>query len=429
MNKSLWGVLLLILILTQGKSVCSSRSDFWRQAIAQSSSLEMFFAEHYACQSYFYPSLTTAERLYFDTVTYPKGVGKLAYQNRWRVMSLMGRDERFFRAFPQFNNYFATHYRNITPQQLGCFAQTHHLNPTIEREQFFDALQKNHQFNHVAYLYPLIRWSYMNHGRDMALSQERVAYAERIFGVHRGEVGDKGQFARYIALFDGAYQEIAESMASRLGIEALEAYKVLVILTYLESRGNLFAVSKTGAMGPLQLTLHYYMMYGMPNNPFDPKSSLAKLANKFIHYHRMGHSLDASVIAYKSGSLQKCQEGMAYRGDVDCRYYADFKRYFRAMRSLQSKEAISRYLTGKSYFLGVERLRRRENPRTLGAYEPYQYAVLKKGVHHLHAQRGRLLSGGDFDSLGRMRRSEIYRLQERYGRDHIGVISDKKVCY
>jgi len=39
------------------------------------------------------------------------------------------------------------------------------------------------------------------------------------------------------------------------------------------------AISKTGAFGPLQLTMHYYMLYGTPNNPFNPKSSLIKLAN------------------------------------------------------------------------------------------------------------------------------------------------------
>ncbi len=97
----------------------------------------------------------------------------------------------------------------------------------------------------------------------------------------------------------------------------------MVILTFLESRGNLFAISKTGAFGPLQLTMHYYMLYGTPNNPFNPKSSLIKLANKFIYYHRTGKSIDESVIAYKSGSLSKCQD-IDVVDDVDCRYFSRF---------------------------------------------------------------------------------------------------------
>jgi len=197
----------------------------------------------------------------------------------------------------------------------------------------------------------------------------------------------------------------------------------------LESRGNIFAASTTGAFGPTQLTLHYYMMYGEPNNPFSVKGSLAKLANKFVHYHRIGKSIDASVVAYKSGSLSKCQDGQ-HRNDVDCRYYNDYKRYMREMAHLSSRSDIAKHLTGNSYFSnGLKRLKRVKNRHDLKDYEPYQYAVLKGGTLRDRSQKSQYLNGNYFNSLGRMKRSEIYELQDRFGVRNVGVISDKKVCY
>jgi len=38
------------------------------------------------------------------------------------------------------------------------------------------------------------------------------------------------------------------------------------------------------------------------------------------------------------------------------------------------------------------------------------------------------MDGVRFKSLGKMKRSDIYKLQDRYGASQIGVVSDKKVC-
>jgi len=406
---------------------CSQERSVWQTKIANSASLERFFMNHYACQKHFYKHLSTAQKIYFDTVVYPNGLNKTAYQNRWSAM--LSDDKEFFKTFNFFNNYFIQHHNSVTTKELSCFQQQQGLTFSGSKNGFYHQLAKEGRLYDVGYLYPLIRWAYVHNGVDMQLSRERVQKAEKAFGIKKGKVGDNEQFARFIALFDEEYESVAKALAEALSVSKVEAYKLLVILTYLESRGNIFAVSTTGAFGPTQLTLHYYMMYGEPNNPFSVKGSLAKLANKFVHYHRIGKSIDASVIAYKSGSLRKCQNGQ-HANDADCRYYHAYKRYRREMAHLSSKSDIAKALTGKSYFgNGLKQLKRVKNLHGLRYYEPYQYAVLKGDTLRSQAQRSQYLNGGYFNSLGRMKRSDIYELQDRFGVRNVGVISDKKVCY
>jgi len=395
--------------------------------ISQSQSLEQFFIDNYSCKKEFYKSLNGSEKIYFDTVLYPYGLNKSQYVNRWLAIAYS--DKNFFNKFTFFNNYFFTHKSSITTHQLHCFEKQQGFEEPVQKAEFYRELSKRKMMNDVSYLYPLIRWSYENSGIDMSLSAKRVKSAEKIFGIKKGKIGDNEQFARYIALFNLEYNAVSSELSQKTGISKLDAYKLLVILTYLESRGNIFAVSSTGAFGTLQLTMHFYMMYGEPNNPFNPKSSIIKLANKFIHYNRIGKSLDASVIAYKSGSLLKCQDSSSIE-DVDCRYYNDFKRYMYGMRGISTKSEISRYLTGKYYISSkLDSLNRSRNPNGIKHYEPYQYAILKGNILQNQSKNSMYISGGYFKSLGKMKRSEIYSLQDRYGVSQIGVISDKKVCY
>jgi hypothetical protein len=426
--KKIFKKLLMVLSLTGLLLAnCSQKRSVWQRKIAQSASLERFFMNHYTCQKSFYKHLSTAQKIYFDTVVYPNGLNETAYKNRWRAM--LFDDKAFFKTFTFFNNYFSKHHNSVTSKELSCFQRQKGLTFSGSKNRFYHQLAQKDKLHDVSYLYPLIRWAYVHNGVDMQLSRERVQKAQRAFGMHQGKVGDNEQFARFIALFDEEYESVAKALAMALTVSKLKAYKLLVILTYLESRGNIFAVSTTGAFGPTQLTLHYYMMYGEPNNPFSVKGSLAKLANKFVHYHRIGKSIDASVIAYKSGSLRKCQNGQ-HPNDADCRYYHAYKRYMQEMAHLSSKHDIVKKLTGKSYFSnGLKHLNRAKNPYGLRDYEPYQYAVLKGGTLRERAQKSQYLNGGYFNSLGRMKRSDIYELQDRFGVRHVGVVSDKKVCY
>lgn len=406
---------------------CSNQKSVWQSKIANSSAIELFFMKNFECQEHFYRHLTTAQKIYFDTVLYPKSLNKEAYVNRWKAM-LMD-DKAFFKQFTFFNNYFIKHHAKVTPQEFACFKKQKGFIQPISQNQFYHELAGRDMLYDVSYLYPLIRWAYLHNGVDMVLSRERVTKAEQTFGIKKGKVGDKEQFARFIALFSSEYESVAMHLATALNISQTKAYKLLLVITYLESRGNIFAVSTTGAFGPTQLTLHYYMMYGEPNNPFSVKASLVKLANKFVHYHRIGKSLDSSVIAYKSGSLSKCQNGFNNH-DVDCRYYNDYKRYMREMNLMFSQSEISQYLTGRSYFHeGLEQLNRSKNLKGLKDYEPYQYAVLKGNTLANQAQQSKYLKRGYFNSLGKMKRSEIYELQDQFGARNIGVTSDKNVCY
>ncbi len=424
MNKKIITLLILTLNIYAN---CSNSNRFWTNKLADSKSLEQFFIDNYSCKREFYKSLNSVQKIYFDTVLYPYGLTKRQYINRW--LAIVYNDKSFFKKFRFFNNYFATHKNNITTHQLNCFQKRRGFKEYINKEIFYRELSKRGMINNVSYLYPLIRWSYQNSGIDMRLSAKRVEAGERTFGIKRGKIGNSEQFARYIALFNREYSEVAIELSKNSTISKLDAYKLLVILTYLESRGNIFATSSTGAFGPLQLTMHYYMMYGEPNNPFNPKSSIIKLANKFVYYNKIGKSLDASVIAYKSGSLTKCQDEVNSQ-DVDCRYYNDFKRYMYGMEGLTRHSDISKYLTGKSYISKkLDSLKRARNPDGLKYYEPYQYAVLKGGVLRDRALNSIYMSGEVFKSLGKMKRSDIYYLQNRYGANKIGVISDKKVCY
>ncbi len=427
MKKVISTIFLLFLFSQFVLAICSNNKMVWQNKIANSNSIEQFFLNNASCQNYFYKHLTTAQKIYFDTVLYPKNLDIRAYKNRWRAM--LADDRAFFKEFTFFNNYFTKHHTSVTQREFSCFQRQRGFASLVSQNSFYHELAKRGMLHDVSYLYPLIRWAYVHNGVDMQLSRERVQKAERVFGIERGKVGDLEQYARFIALFDDEYEAVAQELATALGVSPIKAYKLLAVITFLESRGNIFALSSTGAFGPTQLTLHYYMMYGEPNNPFSVKASLVKLANKFVHYHHIGKSLDASVIAYKSGSLSKCQDGRN-RNDVDCRYYNDYKRYMREMRFMTNKHDISRHLSGRSYFYkALKSLKRVKNLKGLKDYEPYQYAVLKGNTLSYQAQKSQYLDGGYFNSLGKMKRSEIYKLQNQYGSHNIGVVSDKKVCY
>jgi len=422
-------IIILVLFLVQGLYAhCSNSIGYWKSKIKKSGTIEEFFIDNYECQNNFYKALDTPQKIYFDTVLYPRGLNKNQYTNRWLAM-LIQNDNDFFKRFPFFNNYFAIHKDSITTRQLQCFQKQKGFPNPVSKSKFYYELHKRGMDNDVKYLYPLIRWAYLNSGIDMGLSAKRVKTARSIFGINIGKIGDNKQFARYIALFDREYDYVANYLSNNINIPKIEAYKLLVILTYLESRGNIFALSSTGAFGPLQLTMHYYMMYGQPNNPFNPKSSLIKLANKFIYYNRIGKSLDSSVIAYKSGSLQKCQNNFGVN-DVDCRYYYDYKKYMYNMKDLNSKGAISKYLTGKSYMYPLlYSLTRAINLYSAKQYEPYQYALVRGNILDNRIRNTLYIDGGYFKSLGKMKRSDIYKLQDIYGSSQIGIVSDKKVCY
>ncbi|HHB94132.1 MAG TPA: hypothetical protein ENK88_03215 [Campylobacterales bacterium] len=422
-------IVLTIMIIGQTLHAgCTTSKRYWQNQIQKSKVLEKFFINNYECQQDFYRALDNSQKIYFDTIIYPKGLNKKQYTNRWLAM-LLENDGDFFKRFPFFNNYFAIHKNNITTRQLQCFQRQRGFPQAVAKSKFYNEINRRGMSNDVNYLYPLIRWSYLNSGIDMSLSAKRVEIAQKIFGITKSKIGDNEQFARYIALFDMEYNYVSNYLAKNLNIPSIEAYKLLVILTYLESRGNVFALSSTGAFGPLQITMHYYMMYGQPNNPFNPKSSLIKLANKFIYYNKIGKSLDTSVIAYKSGSLQKCQDNLNIN-DVDCKYYHDYKQYLYGMRGINRKSEISRYLTGKSYrYPALNRINRARNMYSAKQYEPYQYAVLKGDILLRGARDSLYMDGTHFKSLGQMKRSDIYKLQHRYGANQIDVVSDKKVCY
>jgi hypothetical protein len=427
MKKILHNILLLLVLSELLLATCSKSNAAWQYKIQNSTSIEAFFINNASCQQSFYKSLSTAQKIYFDTVLYPSNLGTVAYKNRWKAMLVDDKD--FFKEFNFFNNYFTKHHAKVSKKEFSCFQKQKGFISSVSQNNFYHELAKRDMLHDVSYLYPLIRWAYVHNGVDMRLSRERVQKSETLFGIRKGKVGDKEQYARFIALFENEYTSVANSLSQALNISKIKAYKLLLVITYLESRGNIFAVSSTGAFGPTQLTLHYYMMYGEPNNPFSVKASLIKLANKFVHYHRIGKSLDSSVIAYKSGSLSKCQNGQN-NSDVDCRYFNDYKRYIAEMNLMSTKENISRHLTGKSYFSkSLNALKRSKNIHDLKYYEPYQYAILKGNTLRNRAQKSQYLKAGYFNSLGKMKRSDIYELQDKFGIRNIGVISDKKVCY
>jgi len=422
-------ITLLVSILLLGSQIfakCPISKEYWRKKIEKSPTIEQFFIDNYSCKRQFYSALSSPEKLYFDTILYPFNLTKRQYINRW--LATTSSDILFFKRFKFFNNYFNTHKNTISTYQLHCFQKQLGFEEPIEKEIFFKELEKRGLSNDVYYLYPLIRWSYENVGIDMDLSKKRVELAEKYFGGKRTIIGDKEQFARYLALFDREYESVSRELSQKIELSKIKTYKILVILTFLESRGNLFAISKTGAFGPLQLTMHYYMLYGTPNNPFNPKSSLIKLANKFVYYHRIGKSIDESVIAYKSGSLLKCQDEGSFN-EVDCRYYRDFKNYMYRLKNINNKNEISKFLTGKSYISkDINSLKRYINPHNMKYYEPFQYAIVRGDIKE-KTKEGILFRGGFFRTLGKMKRSDIYRLQDIYGIGTIGVLSDKKVCY
>ncbi|CAA6826556.1 MAG: Unknown protein [uncultured Sulfurovum sp.] len=427
MNKIIRNIVFLLILSELLVANCSSSKTFWKNKLSTEDSIETFFMNNYKCQKYFYTHLNTVEKIYFDTVLYPNNLSERAYINRWKAMFL--NDKAFFKQFTFFNNYFMKHHMKISKKELSCFQKQRGFTQDLSKNNFYNALKQRDMLNDVSYLYPLIRWAYVHKGIDMQLSRERVRNAEDIFGIKKGKVGDAQQYARFIALFSEEYESVSADLSLALNIPKIKAYKLLLVITYLESRGNIFAVSTTGAFGPTQLTLHYYMMYGEPNNPFSVKASLVKLANKFIYYKRIGKSLDSAVIAYKSGSLTKCQNSNNL-GDVDCRYYYDYKRYMGEMKYLTSKGEISRHLTGKSYFnKDFKDFKRHKNRHNLKHYEPYQYALLKQGILGSRAVKSKYLHGSYFNSLGKMKRSDIYELQNHFGVHNIGVISDKNVCY
>ncbi len=162
---------------------------------------------------------------------------------------------------------------------------------------------------HIDFIRPLILTIYQRLApaeRD-AMARSRVGEIARHFGTEVGVVGDQVTFEAFTTLFRADLEAAAAVVARDAEVSSAEAMRWLLALLAIESRGHLFAVSPTGALGPFQHTYHFYLRTEPPSIPFAPRASALKTGRELARYvvgYRARHrveALDLALAAYNQG--------------------------------------------------------------------------------------------------------------------------------
>lgn len=210
---------------------------------------------------------------------------------------------------------------------------------------------------HIDFIRPVILaiFDRLSAAERDAIAKQRVRDIASHFGSPAGVVGNADLLRQYLALFRGDVQAGAQALAASAGISELTATKWLVILLAIESRGNLFAVSPTGAIGPFQHTYYFYLKIEPASIPFDPRKSAIKtgkeLGRLYASYAAAGseEALDLAVAAYNQGpaAVAKARESASWREAIapeGRRYVESVRRHLNRLGAAQGYDDVARTL-------------------------------------------------------------------------------------
>ena len=187
---------------------------------------------------------------------------------------------------------------------------------------------------HIEFIRPLILeiFSQLTDEELKKAGSQRVGEIAERFGSPVGRTGDKALYDEFFAIFGPDIWNGAVELARQAGIRELDAFKWMAILLTIESRGNMFAVSPTGALGPLQHTYYFYFKTQPASIPFDAKKSALKTGREFARYYQQYQSIEKAIVCYHDGPavMQKANASPHWRerispaADKYIRRFADY---------------------------------------------------------------------------------------------------------
>lgn len=198
---------------------------------------------------------------------------------------------------------------------------------------------------HIDFIRPLIvaTAQKLDPAEKSALAKQRVGELAQHFGSTVGAVGNRDTLATFFELFPDELRTGASATASVAGVPELTAQKWIACLLTIESRGNLFAVSPTGALGPFQHTYWFYFDTKPPSIPFDVAKSAAKTGSEIGRYYRNylqrtgspDEAIDRAVAAYNQG--EGAVRAATNSGDWRAAIAPEGRNYVRRFRELMTQ--------------------------------------------------------------------------------------------
>ena len=208
----------------------------------------------------------------------------------------------------------------------------------MAEQETAEILKRIPEIAHIEFIRPLILeiFGQLTEEEMKKISSERVQDIAEQFGSPPGRTGDKALYSEFFDIFGQDIWNGAVELSKQVEISELDAFKWIAILLTIESRGNMFAVSSTGALGPLQHTYYFYFKLQPASIPFDPKKSALKTGQEFGKYYKQYNSIEKAVVCYHDGTgvMQKANTKENWRDHISPaaeQYIQRFKKYLTAL--------------------------------------------------------------------------------------------------
>lgn len=300
-------------------------------------------------------------RKYDDKVT------ERIFQNRIYVLSHMN-EQDFYQRYRNVKNddlFFDYAQKKLTLPQLKSILAREYTLPggtiTVPRyelmgyskaefmaeEKIEEILKRIPETVHIEFIRPLIIeiFDRLTKEEMNKIGSERIQDIAEHFGSPIGRTGDKVLYAEFFDIFGQDIWNGAVELSKQCGVSELDAFKWIAILLTIESRGNMFAVSPTGALGPLQHTYYFYLKMQPASIPFDPRKSALKTGHEFARYYKQYKSIEKAIVCYHDGTgvMQAAQSKGNWREHISPaaeKYIQRFTKYLTAANDATNYQEV-----------------------------------------------------------------------------------------
>ena len=207
----------------------------------------------------------------------------------------------------------------------------------------------------MEFIRPLIVaiFSKLTKAEKKKISSQRVTEIAQKFDSPVGKVGDRTMYLEFLSIFGKKLWSAAVKLSIAIDIPKIDAFKWIIILLTIESRGNMFAVSPTGALGPFQHTYYFYFNTPPATIPFDPQKSALKTSKQFGIYYKKYHSVDKAIVCYHDGPgvMEKANKYAGWREHISPaakKYIKRFKKLFAIVECAKSYKEVLTLMTDSS---------------------------------------------------------------------------------
>ena len=298
---------------------------------------------------------------------YDERVSEQIFRNRIYVLANMN-EQDFYQRYRNIKNgdlFFDYARSKLTLPKLKSILQQEYTLPggaiTMPRYELLgyskaefmaeqettEILKRIPDIAHIEFIRPLILeiFGQLSEAEMTKISSERVQDIAEHFGSPPGRTGDKALYAEFFDIFGQDIWNGAVELSKQVEISELDAFKWLAILLTIESRGNMFAVSSTGALGPLQHTYYFYFKLLPASIPFDPKKSAVKTGQEFGKYYKQYKSIEKAVVCYHDGTgvMQKANAKENWREHISPaadKYIQRFIKYLTALDGAKDYQEV-----------------------------------------------------------------------------------------